>query len=89
MEAGNRLVFLETVDDERVLTIHGSVYEKYPLLDNKYVVYKVDREEGIVTFRNWDHPHHVVMWWLEWDGEKYFISKSNVVARFELVYFTS
>jgi hypothetical protein len=62
------------------------VYEKYPLLDNKYEVYEVDTEEGILKFRNWDHPHHVIMWWLEWTGKDYHISNSNLVARYEVTF---
>lgn len=86
MKIGDRITFRETVGEERVLTIHGSVYEKYPLLDNKYEVYDANIEEGVLKLRNWDHPHHVIMWWLEWDGEKFYISNSNMVANFEVIF---
>lgn len=82
---GVRITFRETVSDQRVLTIHGSVYEKYPLLDNKYVVYENNLQEGIVKLRNYDHPHHVIMWWLEWNGQDYIISNSNMVATYDVL----
>lgn len=75
--------FLETLHGERVVTLHGHIFEKVPLLDCTYDL-NIHRD-SIKLFRNVTHPHHTIMWWLDGDT----VMSSYPIQRFQAVFESS
>ena len=84
MEVGTRITFLNTVDQERVSSHYGTIYEKYPVLEYKYEVKSFDG--SVFILRNWDHPHHIIMWWIDFENGEYYIGGTTIKAEFETIF---
>jgi len=83
LRIGSRITFTHVLNQQRIYTKDGSIFEKSPLLDNKYDVINI--HDGIYTMENHHHPHHVIMWWIEKEGEMYYISGTTQPAIFDIL----